>query len=190
MIGIYKITNKLNGKVYIGQSKNIERRWKDHLKAKDNFPIHRAIRKYGKEAFTFEVILECSLEDLNLQEQLYIKIYDSVINGYNCTWGGGVGSYRSDSTRKRMSDSAKKHPRGAAVKGSTKSDEYKRKMSETMKGRVFSEEHKRRLSESHKGKSTLRPKFRWITPEGSVIEMAKCHVRRYRPDWKLIKEEV
>lgn len=64
-IGIYKITNKVNGKVYIDQSKNIEKRWKQHLGAKDNYLIHRAIRKYGKDNFSFEIVQLCNVEMLN-----------------------------------------------------------------------------------------------------------------------------
>ena len=49
---IYKITNKVNGKSYIGQTRNtVEFRWRQHYKAKDNKYFHRAIQKYGKENF-------------------------------------------------------------------------------------------------------------------------------------------
>jgi group I intron endonuclease len=61
MTGIYKITNKINGKVYIGQSINIERRWKEHISDKrKNSLIHLAIEKYGEKNFNFEIIEECS----------------------------------------------------------------------------------------------------------------------------------
>lgn len=66
MIGIYKITNKINGKIYIGQSINIERRWKEHIfDNRKNSLIHLAIIKYGKENFSFEVIEECNQKELN-----------------------------------------------------------------------------------------------------------------------------
>ena len=58
---IYKATNKINGKSYIGQSNNIERRFSEH-KTKIDIPIEIAIRKYGIDAFNFEIIEECSLE--------------------------------------------------------------------------------------------------------------------------------
>ena len=54
---IYKITNKLNGKVYIGQTVgSLQARWKAHLRSRDNAVFHKALRKYGAENFTVEQI--------------------------------------------------------------------------------------------------------------------------------------
>ena len=95
MIGIYKIQNLTNGKCYIGQSKNIKRRWKDHRCSANNSvdhnynnPLYRAIRKYGIENFSFEVIEECLVSELNDKEKYYIQKYNSFFNGYNLTLGG------------------------------------------------------------------------------------------------------
>ena len=94
MIGIYKITNKLNGKVYIGQSVDIETRWKQHIYSTQNSAIHLAICKYGKDNFNFEVVEQTSIEELNEREKYWINYYNSVNNGYNCTYGGeGVLKY-------------------------------------------------------------------------------------------------
>lgn len=96
MVGIYKITNLVNNKVYIGQSINIEKRIKEHFwKAtceKDisfNSILHQAIRKYGKENFIWEILEECSVEDIDRLEQEYIKQYNCISpNGYNILVGG------------------------------------------------------------------------------------------------------
>lgn len=90
MMGIYKITNILNNKCYIGQSINIERRWEEHLYRNTHCTFLRyAIAKYGKDAFTFEVLEECSQNQLNEREQYWIKYYNSYgENGYNLTMGG------------------------------------------------------------------------------------------------------
>lgn len=88
-IGIYKITNRTNGKHYIGQSTDIQRRFCEH-KTKNNFPIGRAIRETGEENFTFEILELCSLEELSQKEQYYIKKFNSFNNGYNCNEGGGI----------------------------------------------------------------------------------------------------
>ena len=88
---LYKITNLINGKVYIGQSIHPDKRWWEHRnKAKKNFdeyPIHLAISKYGEENFSFE-ILEWS-EDYDNREKELIQEYNSISpNGYNVAIGG------------------------------------------------------------------------------------------------------
>ena len=96
MIGIYKFTNKVNGKIYIGQAVNIDRRIKDHFyKAHNksgqdyNAPLHCAIRKYGKDAFEIETIKECSVNELDLYETQLIEEYNCISpNGYNIMKGG------------------------------------------------------------------------------------------------------
>lgn len=93
MIGIYKITNKLNGKCYIGQSLDIEQRWSKHLstfKRKNcpNYKIYRAFAKYGLENFTFEILEECMPEELDHQEVYWINFFNSFEDGYNMSLGG------------------------------------------------------------------------------------------------------
>lgn len=89
--GIYLIKNNVNGKVYIGQSKNIERRLSDHKrnslneKAGDyNTPLHRAFRKYGVDSFSFKVLATVDEhEHLNAMENAFMREYDSIDAGYN-----------------------------------------------------------------------------------------------------------
>lgn len=90
MIGIYKITNKLNGKMYIGQSNNIKRRFWEHQSrgAASRIPVDAAIEKYGVKNFQFDIIEECPLEKLNEQETYWIKYFNSIENGYNLSEGG------------------------------------------------------------------------------------------------------
>lgn len=91
MIGIYKIQNLINGKIYIGQSVHIQARFNQHKNEAKNGntrPLYNAIRKYGIENFSFEIIEECSKEMLNEREIYWIKKYDSFHNGYNLTPGG------------------------------------------------------------------------------------------------------
>lgn len=93
--GIYKITNKINGHSYIGQSVNIERRWKDEKHKAFNVnenqyysTLGKAFRKYGIDCFDFQVIEECLQSQLNNREQYWIQFYDTYHNGYNETLGG------------------------------------------------------------------------------------------------------
>lgn len=95
--GIYKIENKINGKVYIGQSVDVYRRLKKHIWeiGSNNNVLYKAFRKYGIENFTYELIEECDIDKLDEREIYYIKKYNSYIeaensNGYNLNIGGGV----------------------------------------------------------------------------------------------------
>ena len=89
--GIYKITNLINNKVYIGQSIDIEQRWYNHLhrhqRSKD-LPLYRAFKKYGITNFAFNIIEECNVQNLDEREKYWIQYYDSYNNGYNMTTGG------------------------------------------------------------------------------------------------------
>lgn len=93
MIGIYKITNIINGKSYIGLSNNILRRKKEHFSnyiqpSELNKTLYRAFEKYGKENFTFEILEECQKEELSEKEKFWIDYYNTYKDGYNETTGG------------------------------------------------------------------------------------------------------
>ena len=96
MIGIYIITNNVNGKCYIGQSINIKKRWNQHkndafcvTSPAYNYPLYMAFRKYGVENFKFEVLEECTKQELEEKEIFYIAKYKSDgENGYNQNKGG------------------------------------------------------------------------------------------------------
>ena len=106
MIGIYKITNKKTGKSYIGQSNDIERRFKEHQQkgASSCIPLDVAIQKYGKDAFDYEIIEECALSQLNEKEEYYIQLYDTKNNGYNCNDGGNQQSIGLNNGRAKLSE--------------------------------------------------------------------------------------
>lgn len=87
MIGIYKITHKITGKCYIGQSIELERRLYSHINGWNNSRIDRAI-KNEPQNFTYEIIELCNKEELNEKEIYWINYYDSYIDGYNRTPGG------------------------------------------------------------------------------------------------------
>ena len=83
MTGIYKITNLVTQKHYIGQAVNIEKRWKEHCRRVDQY-IDQSIHKYGIDNFSFTILEECPIEKLNEREDYWIKYYNSIVpNGYN-----------------------------------------------------------------------------------------------------------
>lgn len=95
--GIYKYQNLINNKIYIGKAKDIMQRKRDHRynasnPKRDNCVFHKALRKYGENNFSFEIIEECPKEKLDEREQYWIKYYNTKIpNGYNMTFGGDGG---------------------------------------------------------------------------------------------------
>lgn len=89
MIGIYKITNKQNGKVYIGQASNLEKRISEHKQVRRQ-TIDNYINVLGLENFNFEIIEECAQDELDEKERYYIEKYDAKNKdkGYNWQDGG------------------------------------------------------------------------------------------------------
>lgn len=91
--GIYKITNIINNKCYVGQSVNVYSRWCEHCKCgcgmdtPKNNKLYAAMLQDGLENFTFELLEECPREELNKKEAFYIDLYESNDYGYNSTQG-------------------------------------------------------------------------------------------------------
>lgn len=105
MTGIYKITNLINGKIYVGQSVNIEKRVKDHLSDRrygHSAEFDNDIERYGKDAFTYEILELCEKGELNKLERKYIK---ELRPQYNVVHPGGE---RDDAFRQKVSDGVKR----------------------------------------------------------------------------------
>lgn len=105
MGNIYKITNTLNGKIYIGQTQfTTEIRWKEHARnftvLRDTMPIHLAMYKYGPKHFIVETVEECDNNHLDEREQFWIAHYNTYNDGYNATIGGD-GAIKFDTTQIR-----------------------------------------------------------------------------------------
>ena len=92
-MGIYKITNNITNMTYIGQSKDIKTRWRDHMKCGLGIDtpagnkLYAAMIQDGIENFTFELLETCLSNELDEKEKLYIELYDSYNFGYNLTKG-------------------------------------------------------------------------------------------------------
>lgn len=167
MIGIYSITNIINNKRYIGQSKNIYKRWSKHKSELRNNKhanqhLQTAWNKYGESCFIFEVLEECSVDDLDTLERQYIAKYKANDRnfGYCFEDGGSLNKHCSEETKAKISKKLMHHLVSAEVIQKLKlshigkhlSEEAKKKVSEFNKGKKLTEEQKAKLSASHKGK--------------------------------------
>ena len=99
MAYIYKVTNKINGKIYIGKTiQTIEKRWKEHCsdykrERCEKRPLYCAMNKYGIENFEISLVEECNENILSEREKHWIEYYGSFKYGYNATIGGDGKSY-------------------------------------------------------------------------------------------------
>ncbi len=104
MIGIYKITSP-SGRIYIGQSVECETRWKQYIHTGvRQTKLYRSFEKHGKDLHTFEVIEECSVEDLNTRERYWQDFYNVLEEGLNCrltATGDKTGKMSKESIEKR-----------------------------------------------------------------------------------------
>ena len=168
--GIYMIRNKINEKVYIGQSVDIYNRWSEHIcSLRGNYHannhLQRSWNKYKEHNFDFSILEECNEHELDEKEIYWINIYDSYNNRYNQTkGGGGVRGFKHDEeTKQRISESLKGE--NAPWYGKQRSEETKAKIGQASKERwsnpenhpMYSKHHteesKEKMSKSHKGKT-------------------------------------
>lgn len=135
--GIYKITSPSN-RIYIGQAKNIESRWRDYYGLYSSVigqtKLYRSFVKYGVENHTFEIIEECTIEELNCKERDWQDFYDVLNGGLNCILQDTLEKprYISEETRKKMSEAQKGCK--SYLYGKKLSEEVRKKMSNRQLG--------------------------------------------------------
>lgn len=166
--GIYKIVNKLNNKIYIGKSKNIETRIKRHKNDYKwtNTYLYYAMRKYGVENFDFEIVEECNESELNDREIYWIDYYKSfykVGSGYNMTKGGErlfgeenpfYGKHHTKETIEYFSYLAsQKTGENNPFYGKHHTNDTKIKISTANTGKVRTNEQKRKISTRETGEN-------------------------------------
>lgn len=154
MPGIYKIENTANGKVYVGQAINLQKRWikhLHHLRVGDHHckPLQNSWNKYGEPCFKFSILEQhdvVSADLLTEREQHYVDVLSARVQdgGFNVApvAGSNIGVKYSPESKAKMS---------AAQKGRTFTDEARAKISEALTGRVMSEETIRKRVEKTRG---------------------------------------
>lgn len=172
--GVYKITSP-SGKIYIGQSVDVHKRFGAYRKFRCNkqLKLFNSFLKHGVENHTFEIIHECEREQLNELEKHYVYLFDTfgTNRGLNLRDGGGNTGRASDESRRRMSEASKgqvswnkglagtykfseegrKNIANAQI-GRKHKEETKIKISEALKGKLKSKEHNRKNSEAQRGR--------------------------------------
>jgi group I intron endonuclease len=140
---IYKLTSP-SGKSYIGQTRNFRMRCNEHKSSKHCTKLSSAIKKYGLESFSHEILESgLTIEQANIAEELYINEHATIHpNGYNLASGGGA-SRHNDETKKLIS---------SIQKGRVKSEDERKKISESNKGKKLSDAHKEKLRVANVGK--------------------------------------
>jgi group I intron endonuclease len=174
--GIYRITNKLTQKHYIGSSKYVEGRWAHHRKHlvgnNHHSPkLQNAWNKYGPDVWEWVLLQECEELTLEWHEAFWMAKLNCEYNSRKITLEGStflhtfpeemrknmsrvkLGHPVSDETKKKMSEAKKgKTPHNKGRKGFKHSEDTKLKMSKARKGKVISEKHKQSISLAQKGR--------------------------------------
>ncbi len=204
---IYLIQNKINDKIYIGQTcKNVDERWKNHIKnarysSSKNSAIHNSINKHGKFNFTISEELKLINEtqhSLDLFEKYYIQKFKATSNkyGYNLTDGGSGGKHNQEIIEKiRQSniEAAKgkvgvplsqehRNKISESLKGHQVSYETRKKQSKSATGRKLSEDTKKKLSELNLGKKN--PQWGMKHSEETKQKMSKVKMGDKNPFYK------
>lgn len=159
---IYKITNIINNKIYVGQTKNSpERRWTEHKRdyKGGNTYLYNAMKKYGIDNFKFEVVeTNVSAEELNNREIYWIEKLNSFSDygkGYNLTKSGGQNTEVSETTREKHRNNVLNGVTGHThlPKHLVYTESVRKQMSESQRKRVYSEDElKRRRENALRGK--------------------------------------
>lgn len=187
LCGIYEIINVINNKRYIGQSTNINTRFRSHKnklrKNQHRNPyLQNAWNKYGEQNFNFHIIKICNDVELDEFEQKYIEIYNTCNReyGYNIDNGGNSNKHLSEETLEKISEARKREnlseetrkKMSDAAKQRCSTQEWKQYYHNVLSGRELSEETKNKMSESHLGKhhgEETRAKIRKATMGDPVM---------------------
>ena len=193
---IYKAINKINGKVYIGQTTvDLKKRKSHHENTQVRYYFHRAIKKHGKGNFNWQILEHCdSKEEMDEMEFHYIMQYNSLNNGYNLTLGGegSSGWHPSAETRQKISMSKKGKRVGQenSFYGKKHTEKTKRKMrgkrasisgeNHYLYGKHLSQKTKNKIGVSSKGRNVGRKHT-----SSAIEKIRKAHLGKKKGPFSL-----
>jgi group I intron endonuclease len=198
MTGIYQILNLIDGKIYIGQAINCQKRLKNHFEAlrkgdHSNLHLQRAFNKYTENNFLGSILKECKKDELNFLECFFIRVYASWKSkfGYNKTLGGDGGNTwicQSEEAKQARSKNwiEKVHKTG-------KSHKFQKGVPSYMKGKTLSKDEKLRISiGTKKGMEIARKegkqigrKFGDVSCQKGKTSITKDNINKYVFDYEL-----
>lgn len=171
---IYKITNSVNNKVYIGQTwRTLSERFAAHKSASNKYcvKLHNAFNKHGREKFSINLITFCHTQEVADQlERYFIEAFDSVKNGYNITYGGGgIHGFRHlQSTKQKISKS---------LTGTKQTREHKTNLANSRRGQKRSLETRQNMSKAALGRKRVKTgaviKNDWINMLRGILNLKK-----------------
>ncbi len=166
--GLYYIVNVTTGRIYIGSSKDVRRRWRQHwsdLEAGNHHCAHLQNSWNVRGSADFEFVLIAVISDLSVmletEDRLIKKFKKSEI--YNST-RGAVGCFHSEETKRKIGDASRGKPRSevtkvrisATLRGTTKSAEHRLKIGQSQRGKIISPEVRAKMSAAHLARSAAR----------------------------------
>ena len=157
-IGVYKITNTVTGKCYVGSSKNILRRWSEHkrffkYRKYRSSQLYQDIREFGVDQFEFSILEECSVEELKVREQYYISMLKPEYNIRKANAGVSV-KYKEDISEYQREyyqankEEAKERKRNYYQANKEKAKEHQREYYQANKDKIS--EYNRQYYQAHK----------------------------------------
>ena len=203
---IYKATNLIDRKVYIGQTNNLERRIREHRShaQKDGGPFHEAILKFGIQAFKFEILEWCRSDVVDDKERFYIALFRDNLgpeNVYNICEGGlggqthDVSGFNNLSYRKSYSEEERLQM-SMKLKGKKKPDGFGEKVSKALKGKPKSREQVLKKSHPISVINSVTGEILHFSSKAEMQRTIKCDLntllkgRTSRNGYRLYKEKI
>ena len=181
LAGIYVVTHRASGLRYVGQSRDIARRWSEHRKGRgDSRRLTNAIRKHGPNAFAFEIVELCAPEELNDREAFYVWAFDCLSpKGYNLTTGGGQAQTFTPEVRAKMSESLRTSP---SFRRRWADPEFRARLSASLRNSESLKAAQARIHADPHYQERNREHLARLNADPAILEGRRLHLARLNAD--------